>query len=334
MFAASYTVRLSESPVMVGLQAPTWLPYRIRSRWDQQRVLSATRRLQQTAPRSASTAESADAEIHMLLCRRDLRLGVLALKSLLRFPGTRLAVTITDDGTLTDTDRNWVDAHISGVRWLPRHVTDDRLDRALIERPCLASLYASSFSFSAKLVHPIVLARCERVIQMDADTAFFQEPTELIDWARGDETVAYYLHDVAEKEESVPAEVKTAFERFTDEASLPNGLLDHYYYNAGLLLYLRSQCNLSVAEAFLAWRMQQSTQLRSGANAVWFGEWTREQTAYLAMFAAMDPPARPLPSTYCLGSEQRGVFNHFMRYELVRPASLNYLSQLVRDLSR
>ena len=51
---------------------------------DQTRILTAARPLHQTRPYPAAGLKQADAEVHMLLCRRDLKIGVLAIKSLLR----------------------------------------------------------------------------------------------------------------------------------------------------------------------------------------------------------------------------------------------------------
>ncbi len=310
------------------------MPYRLRSMWDQLRIHRALRELEHTAPLPAASGEEADAEVHVLVCRRDAWLTVLALKSLLRFEGVRLAVTLTDDGSLGRTQRDRLSRHIPGCRWLPRYCDQPALAEALRTRPRLERLYGSEFHMIAKLLHPVLLSRCSRVIQLDADTAFFREPEQLFGWARGEEPAAYYLHDVPEKEATVPPEVRLALGEVAGAMPAGSGgwSLAYCYFNAGLLLFRPEQCQLDRAEAFLRWRRERGGALREGLPAIWFGDWTREQTSYLAMFAGMTPPARPLDACYRLAGEPFGVFNHFMRDYLVLPATLRRLEELVAEL--
>ncbi len=302
--------------------------------WDQLRVQRALRGLEDTAPLPAASGGEADAEVHVLVCRRDAWLTVLALKSLLRFEGVRLAVSLTDDGSLSRDQRERIERHVPGCRWLPRYCSEESLAEALRTRPQLHSLYGSEFHMIAKLLHPVLLSRCPRVIQLDADTAFFREPEQLLGWACGEEPAACYLHDVPEKEATVPPEVRAALGEVA--AAMPAGSggwsLDYCYFNAGLLLYRPEQCQLDRAEAFLRWRREQGNRWREGLGAIWFGDWTQEQTSYLAMFAGMSPAARPLDGCYRLAGEPFGVFNHFMRDYLVLPATLWRLEELVAEL--
>ena len=80
------------------IQAPEWLPYRWRERWDQSRVLRALKGLDKTAPIPAAKPHEAPVEAHILFGRRDLELGLLAIKSLLYFTRVPLAVTCTSLG--------------------------------------------------------------------------------------------------------------------------------------------------------------------------------------------------------------------------------------------
>ena len=82
-------------------QAPTWLPYRLRNAIDQARINAALKIVDRTRPYPAVDHADADAQISMLMCKRDLRLGVVALKSLLRFDDVRLAASFINDGTIT-----------------------------------------------------------------------------------------------------------------------------------------------------------------------------------------------------------------------------------------
>jgi hypothetical protein len=316
------------------MQAPTWLPYRLRSRWDQMRIDRALRGLERTAPLSASAAADADAEIYMLLCRRDVRLGVLALKSLLRFREARFAVTLTDDGTVGAARRQWIDRHVENSRWLPRFGEQPALQDAFQVRPHLHALYGSRFHMICKLLYPVVLPRCDRVLLLDSDTAFFRRPETVLDWACGRAPYAYYLHDVPEKEKTVPERVKETLRGIAERAR-PDGYrwsLDFYFFNAGLLLFRPADYDLDIAEAYLAWRSEAPERLFQGMQAIWFGDWTREQTCHLLTFATMAYPVRPLGEEYHLGACTETVFNHFMRDYVVQSHTLRRLQRLIEEL--
>ena len=317
------------------IQAPQWLPFRVRERWDTTRINAALRGLERTGPLPARTPAESAAEVHMLLCHRDVRLGVMALKSLLRFSEARIAVTLTEDGSLSVEERAWVDRHVPGCRWLPQRSDDPRLVAALQTRPLLAALYRSGFHFSCKLLHPVVLARCERVIVVDSDTAFFRRPDRLLDWSEGQGQAAWFLHDHQDEAINVPAETREAFAELQSLLTPPgrSWSMPYYFFNAGLLAYRPDQCDLDLGERYLEWRATASPRYRTGKSDLWFGDWTREQTIYQVMFALMDPPAQPLGADYHLGGDSGHIFNHFLRYYLTRESSLRMLRQLVMDLS-
>ncbi len=314
------------------IQAPSWLPFSVRAVWDGLRIRNALSGLDRTP--SLSAAADADAEIHMLLCRRDMKLGVLALKSLLRHHGARFAVALTDDGSLSEGDRGWVDRHLPGCRWLSRHVDDEGLRGFLRTHPRLAALYEGPFPFIRKLLHPILLARSGRVLALDSDTAFFARPERLIRWARGEGDHAWYLHDHQDEAEAVPSETREAFadlaSRLTPAGRTWN--MSHFFFNAGLLAYPPALCNLDLAEQYLEWRSTAPPRFLSGKSSIWFGEWTMEQTSYLVMYALMAPPARPLGDNYRIGGAGGYTFNHFLRTHLVKAESLGMPRRLVAEM--
>ncbi|MAE68160.1 MAG: hypothetical protein CMJ18_28250, partial [Phycisphaeraceae bacterium] len=205
---------------------------------------------------SAGTVDRVRAELHMLLCARDVRLGVLAVKSLLRFTGDEVAVTFTDDGSLTSRHCDLVDRHVTGARWLARCPDDPRIDAACAARPLLGALYRDRrFPFGLKLLHPLLLGDASCVISLDADTAFFERPETLIEYCRGAIDGPVYLHD--HQDEAVMTPV--AQEAF---GSLESALgregrpwrLGHRFFNAGLLAYRPQDLDLDHAERYLAWR--------------------------------------------------------------------------------
>ncbi len=317
------------------MQAPGWLPFRVRQFWDTSRIDWALRKLNGTRPRAASVPESADVEVHMLLCRRDVRIGVLALKSLLRFEEPRLAVTLTSDGSLTEQDRHWIDEHIPGCRWLARQESDPRLQAFLAEHPNVASLYRGSYHPICNLLHPTLLARTKKILVVDPDAAFFGRPDRWVDWVKCDAPRAWYLHDHQDEATNVPAEVREAFAEIASRYS-PQGRswkMDYYFFNSGLLAFRPEQCDLNLAERYEEWRIAAAPRYLQGKPGLWFGDWTPEQTAYQIMFALMDPPAQPLGDDYHLGGDRGHAFNHFMRYYLVKDTSLKMLADLVENLN-
>ena len=322
-------------------QAPRWLPYRIRDRVDQARINAAVRPLNKTRPYPVEAGAQADAEVHMLLCKRDLRIGVLAVKSLLRFAKNRLALTITDDGSLTANDRQWVNGHLPGLRWLfwPEAAeTEKSLAQALATRPLLKKLYHSSYAPAGKLLHPVALARCDRVIVMDPDTAFFKPPQHLLDWITSDDLHGWYMHDHQDEAKTVPPE---AIQAFADlEAKLvPQGRawgVTLRLFNSGLLVFRPRQLDLDIAEKYLQWHKALPEafrgRIRGGKLEIWFGDWTPEQTCYHVMFALSNPAPKPLGGDYHLGGQSGHVFNHFLRHYLVRSGTLKRLRQLIAEL--
>ena len=314
--------------------APNWLPYRIRKKWNHALVVHTLRRLGGSAPVHASSAELAQAEIHMLLCRGDVELGVLTLKSLLRFQEARWAVAITDDGSVTETQRRWVEHHIPGCHWLPRVSADPRMIEALQNRPRLSDQYHSDYPLFRKLLHPAVLARRPRVVVLDPDTAFWRRPEQLVAWASNPDASGLFLHDDQDEAVNVPQEVREAFDELRDHArpTSPHWSMPYFFFNSGLLAYRSDRCDLDVAENYLKWLATAPARFTTGKPGLWFGSWTREQTAYQLIFARMDPPARPLGDDYRIGSRRAEVFNHFLSLQLVRPSSLDMLRTLVDSL--
>jgi len=315
-------------------QAPSWLPYRLRNWLDQQRILRAIRGLDGTQSYPAAQPSDADLEVHMLLCARDLRIGIVAAKSLLRFGDGRMAVTFSDDGTLTGRDRAWVDQHIPHARWLSWPTQDPLIDNALTNRPHLRDLYESDYAPVCKLMHAMAMPRCERVMVVDPDTAFFKPPDTILDWMRSDDKHAWYLHDHQDESSAVPPQAQQAFAQLEAELATDDRpwTLDRRLFNSGLLVFEPARFDLDLCERYLAWRPTLDVQYRTGKCAIWFGDWTPEQTCYHVMFALAQPPSRPLGDAYHLGGQAGHVFNHFLRHYLVRKGTHDRLRQLVAAL--
>lgn len=317
-------------------QAPQWLPYRLRMAVDQWRINRALRGLDLVQPVSADGPAGANAEVFMLLCRRDLRLGALAMKSLLHQRGeVKLAATVIDDGSLSAADRAWFDRQIPNVRWQISRDPQILSHPQMIKKSEACKLYLEpTFPHMPKLVHPMLTSRSERVVVMDSDTCFFQPPVALLDYCLGRTQAPRYMHDHQDESKAVPPEVPEIF------ASLVNSLplrekrfrLKHWFFNAGLLAYRPADFDFDVTERYLRWLAQAPPAICEGKQAIWFGSWTREQTMYLLMFASGPIEAEPLGDDYWLGGAPGHVFNHFLRHYLVRKSCLDMLRGMIKRL--
>ena len=316
-------------------QAPQWLPFRVRSWLDQQRILSSLRELDGTAPRPAANADDAQAEVHMLMCARDVRLGVFALKSLLRFNEMKLAVTLSHDRSLSFEQTEYINEHIPNVRWLDWPCGLPNTPKVLADKPNLADLYNNTnFEMIVKLCHPIIESRCPRVIQMDSDTCFFKRPDAVIDYVNGNDDRPLYLHDHQDEASVIEPQTHALFAKLAEDLGQTEVTwrVGHRFFNAGLLVYRPDQMDLNIAERFLGWLKETTPEQRTGQPGIWLGDWVREQTCYHLMYAMAPREARPLGDDYHLGGGQGHVFNHFLRYYLVRRSTLNMIQRVVTEL--
>ena len=267
----------------------------------------------------------------MLVCRRDVRLAVLAVKSLFRFLNVSIGVTLTSDGSITRREQKWIDSHILNARWCERFACDGRL----AEYPELRNLYRSNYHPLCKLLHPLLLGAAERVIVLDPDTAFFAAPTRILEWIQSGAGHALYVHDNQDESRQVPGEVREGFEEVRSlfvQAGC-QWKMPYYFFNSGLLAYCRSDLCLDFAEMYLSWWKSAPKRFKSGKSALWFGNWTPEQTCYQTLFASMKVSPEPLGEQYQIGAKANGVFNHFLWLQLVEESSLRRLEGLVQVMS-
>ncbi|MGH8570853.1 MAG: hypothetical protein ACREXU_23315, partial [Gammaproteobacteria bacterium] len=311
-----------------------WLPHRIRNRWDQRRIEKALAPLQRTAPMASPDAASARAEVFMLLCRRDLWIGVLSIKSLLRYTDGQLATTIIDDGSLGPAGQAVVDAHLPGCRWLHASALPSATADPLRGRPRLTDLVLGGFVFGPKLVFPRAHAKAAKAVLLDADTVFFRRPAILVDWLGDERGGALYLHDHRRDDhDEAPAEVTRQFAKFHALiGSARHWSLPHLYFNAGLLAFEPQRLDFDIAEAYLEWSSEVPRALQSGEPGIWFGHWTIEQTAYRLMYGYLDPAPRSFGREYRLEEPGDSVFCHFLREGLMRDEAIRRLQGVVAEL--
>jgi hypothetical protein len=315
------------------IRAPNWLPYRLRSAWDLRRVRFALRLLDRTPPVQTAAKGTSRVELHMLICRRDKQIAVLAVKSLFRFLEGPLEVAFTSDGSLSKQDKDWIDFHIRGARWLDRHECL-ALEGGLNPYPQLLELYQSNYHPLCKLLHPRLLSSAERVIVLDPDTAFFKPPLRLLEWIREDGKPALFLHDHQDEDRQVPGETRQAFQELQRLPAISGRgwQMPFFFFNSGLLAFRRCDICLDVADEYLKWWRRAPNCYTKGKAGLWFGDWTPEQTCYQTIFASMTPPAEPLGDQYRIGGRPNFTFNHFLWLQLVEPDCLKRLSGLINSL--
>ncbi len=307
------------------------LPHRVKQRLHQFYIDRSVKQVLNTPPLAAEESSKADFEAHLLLSRRDFLVGLVALKSLLRFD-VRASVTVTDDGSLTNAQKSILIDHVPGIRILERFALLDHC-RVLEAYPTLKSLYQSEFNMIAKLLHPVLLGRCDSIVAIDADTVFLRRPDKVVHWARGGVESGLYLHD----QEARNAEAEWLRRVFAEVLGAPVETFDfkiqHRFFNAGMLCYKRCDCNVASAEKFLSWRKENLARFDQPNASIWLGDWTQEQTAYMFIFGGMKGSVVGLGDEYRLGSEPWSTFHHLLRAGLVTKSAQAKLQDVVCELN-
>jgi len=129
-------------------------------------------------------------EIHMLLRYSDVCMGLVALKSFLRFY-TDVAVVIHDDGSLAREALNRLTTQVRGCHV----VTREQGDQALIpylKRWSNCVRFRSVRVNSLQLFDYNVLARRQKLISLDSDVIFIKEPAAVIEWCQKDSDSVIY----------------------------------------------------------------------------------------------------------------------------------------------
>jgi hypothetical protein len=122
-----------------------------------------------------------DIEVHMLLCHRDVGLGLQGLKSFYRVTPEAFALVVHDDGSLDANDRALMSTHFPGVRFVDaadaRTRVDAELARLGLER---CRELRRTFVLAMRLFDFPLLAAGKMTLQLDPDVIFLERPTELL----------------------------------------------------------------------------------------------------------------------------------------------------------
>ena len=288
-----------------------YLPYKIRDKIDRLKINHHARRSQQLPPRYCASPSKASCEIHVLMGSRDFLIGLAAIHSLVRFiPNASLA--ISDDGSLSDSQKMLIKDQFIGSRVIPRYSLWPN-GESLPNLPHLKRLYHSSYHCSAKLLHPVLLGEHDQIILMDCDTLCLRTPELILNWLNSPANQAYYMHDDISRNAESP-ELAQVFQELNDRSRENYEMrIKHYFFNSGLLCFNRSKCDLSHAENFLTKRLQIASRYSFPNSEIWLGDWTPEQTSYMTLFENMDCEIQGLGPDYKIGcGNEWRTFHHFL----------------------
>jgi hypothetical protein len=210
-------------------------------------------RILQTQPVAQTTDHTC--EIHVLTYEKDWLNLIWALKTFYYYSGRRYALCIHDDGTLTADNRATLQHHFPKARIIERSSADRQVLTSLQHHPrCLA--FRQTNHLSPKVFDFRAYLESDRMLLLDSDILFFDEPTALLqriedphyllNTVNGDTQSAYTVEPAVVKEQC-------GFE-----------VIDRF--NSGLGLIHKASMNLDWIEEFLGlpdiighfWRIEQT----------------------------------------------------------------------------
>ena len=132
---------------------------------------------------------AAHTAVHTVTSHHHLRMYLTAIKSLLRHHDD-VAVVVHDDGSLEPSDVTLLEHHVSGVKLIERRGADAEMRGRLAPFPHCRRLRERVVN-SLELFDNMLLAPAARIVNMNSDVLFLQEPSDVIAWMAGsDATIA------------------------------------------------------------------------------------------------------------------------------------------------
>lgn len=136
------------------------------------------------------TNPHAKTTIHSAVPHRYVYAYLIAIKSLLQYDSD-YAICVHDDGSLTSDDKKLINLHLPHVRIIDRHFADSEFARR-INNPFLSKVRGSYTSY-LKLFDTTLFNDSERIIILDTDTLFLQNPEEIIQWSNNGGSSWYHM---------------------------------------------------------------------------------------------------------------------------------------------
>jgi hypothetical protein len=199
--------------------------YRIRNRAHYLKFSMQTSHLSDTRPLPCHP--DAPCDVHTMLCKADMQMYLIAIKSLLRFGGS-LAVTAHSDGTLDSADIALLQTHIPGIRLVLPEQADAFATKRLGADSFLWKWRNHDASYR-RVIDTELWSRAPRRIIMDSDILVLGWPPVLSEWiARGGPPLLLGQPQplaAPALDQSAPSNefIQTVFMRRLPQLSLPDG---------------------------------------------------------------------------------------------------------------
>ena len=178
---------------------------------------------------------NSDVEVHSLVCSKHVYGYLLAIVSFLKYYND-VSVVVHDDGTLSEDDKKLILNCVNGARIISKEEADNVVNPLLQNHP-ECKRYRDEFVNAKQLFDFAFLLKGKKIIGLDSDTLFLNEPKELIDWINGSERVIKYGY---EPEPYFQKEFRSLFNLDSDDG-----------VNIGFLCYFEDIINLNLIENIL-----------------------------------------------------------------------------------
>jgi hypothetical protein len=211
------------------------------------------KRILRTAP--ITETDDRACEIHVMTSSSDWLNMVWALKSFYWLAGRRYALCIHDDGTLDSRSQETLKSHFPRARVVMRAEADAKVFPMLKDYP-RCSEFRRTNQLSPKVFDFAAYLESERMLLLDSDILFFEEPSELL---RRVEDPGYKLN-------TFNADTQSAYTVEPGAVPACGGFELKERINSGLALIHRDSMRLDWIEEFLAlpgvighfWRIEQT----------------------------------------------------------------------------
>ena len=194
-------------------------------------------------------------EIHVLTSAKDWLNLMWAIKSFYWASGRRYSLCIHDDGSLSNTHKNALKQHFPQSRLIDREVADSIVLDGIKDYPrCFK--FRKTNQLSLKVFDFAAYLQSDRMLLLDSDVLFFEEPTALLN----------RIEDPNYKLNTVNGDTASAFTVDPAVVKLECEFDMVERFNSGLGLIHKSSMNLDWIEEFLAlpdivghfWRIEQT----------------------------------------------------------------------------
>jgi hypothetical protein len=194
-------------------------------------------------------------EIHVLTSQQDWLNLIWALKSFYAASGRKYELCIHDDGSLEPLSRQQLQRHFPDARLIDRETADREVLPSLEDFPrCRA--FRETNHLSPKLFDFRHFLRAERMLLLDSDVLFFENPAELL----------RRIEDSAYRRNSVNADIQSGYTVDPVAAGKRFGMAVPERFNSGLGVIHGDSLRLEWIEEFLDfpgilghfWRIEQT----------------------------------------------------------------------------